>query len=110
MEESYKKTSMFWGTGKTYAENYKQEDETKTQSKLVFHRLGLKSKESQHKSLKKFLEPRNELSLGSMGQANYYKWMKGPNEKWPVTKRVQTNVRWAFQAYINEHSNSCPFL
>ena len=54
MEESYKKTSMFWGTGKTYAENYKQEDKTKTQLKLVFHRLGLKSKESQHKSLKNF--------------------------------------------------------
>ena len=60
--------------------------------------------------LKEFVESRNELSLGGMGQANFYEWMGGPNDKWLATKRVKRHVRWAFQAYINEHSNSCPFL
>ena len=95
---------MTFGVGKAFALTYKQEDIEKTQLKLIFARLGIKHKIHQHKYLKEFVDSREGLNLFGMGQANWSKWLNGPNQEWPQHKRLQRNVRICFRAFISSKS------
>ena len=110
MEDIYNKTSMSFGVGRSISLSVKQEDEERTQLKLIFNKLDIKYARQQHQYLKKFVDSRDDLHLKGMGEGNWRKWLKGPNKDWPESKLLNMKVRISFRAFISTKSKELDML